>query len=320
LRKVYERLLLQKNKVGTSRGPTTELTGVLLHLTNPRARLSRTEVRGKLFSAMGELLWYFARSNSLKFIEYYVSAYRDESDDGKTIYGAYGPRLFNMRGINQIDSVLTLLRASPDTRRAVIQLINAEDLFGTRRIEIPCTCTLQFLIRKGRLHMLTSMRSNDAFLGLPHDVFAFTMLQEYMARSLSLEPGDYKHIAGSLHLYADHVEGARQFLREGWQEERSMPAMPSMNLDRSVKQLLKAESAFRNGRSLDVDTLGLDEYWADLARLLQIYGMSKKGDKAGIQTIRSQMSDSLYNIYIDGRNRKIKAPKVISPQMSILPS
>ena len=60
------------------------------------------------------------------------------------------------------------------------------------------------------------MRLNDALVGLPHDVFCFTMLQEIVARSLSVELGGYKHAVGSLHLYKTHVDAAHQFLEEGW--------------------------------------------------------------------------------------------------------
>lgn len=318
LRRVYEKLLQSKNRVPSTRGVATELTGILLHLTNPRARLSRTEVKGKLFSALGEVLWYFSKSNSLAFIEYYVSRYARESEDGKTIYGAYGPRLFDFRGIDQIENVLTLLRENPGSRRAVVQLFDAADIVQ-RRQEIPCTCTLQFMIRSGRLHMLTSMRSNDAFWGLPHDVFAFTMLQEYIARSLSVELGSYKHAVGSLHLYTDHIDGARRFLREGWQEDSPMPAMPSAALRPSMASLLKVEVAFRRNKSFDIDRLSLDDYWADLARLLQIYRLSKNKERKQISKVKNKMSTRIYHIYIDSRNRRPNAP-LPDPQQLLIPA
>lgn len=169
LRQVFGKLLKSPNVIRPSRGRARELAGVLLKLENPKARLSRTESKGKLFSALGELLWYLAKTNGLAFINYYLSAYAEESDDGETVYGGYGPRLFDMRGHDQIANVIAGLRKSPDSRRAVIQLFDAADL-AKRRVEIPCTCTLQFMIRRRRLHMFTYMRSNDAYLGLPHDV------------------------------------------------------------------------------------------------------------------------------------------------------
>src|SRR6266581_511297 len=128
LMRVITALLKSKSHTEPSRGPATELTGVLLKIINPRARLSRTEGRGLLFSCIGELLWYLAKSNSLRFIAYYVPKYAKESDDGRTLYGGYGPRLFKMRGVNQVHNVVNLLRNRPDSRRAVIQLFDAADI------------------------------------------------------------------------------------------------------------------------------------------------------------------------------------------------
>src|SRR5438876_10936167 len=102
LQKTFRELLKGKNKITASRGSMTELTGVLLELKNPRARLSRTETKGKFFSCLGELLWYLAGNGDLNFIAYYLSHYAQESDDGETVYGAYGPRLFAMDGNDQI--------------------------------------------------------------------------------------------------------------------------------------------------------------------------------------------------------------------------
>src|SRR5690349_7818730 len=108
LQTVIRRLLKSKNRIKPSRGAATELSGVLLEITNPRARLSRSEVRGRLFSCLGELLWYLSKTNDLSFITYYVDHYHEESEDGRTIYGGYGPRLFDMRGQDQVSNVLSL--------------------------------------------------------------------------------------------------------------------------------------------------------------------------------------------------------------------
>src|SRR5438067_7549889 len=97
LRAVISKLLRSKSRIRPTRGPATELIGVLLQVTNPRARLSHTETKGRLSSCLGELLWYLAKTRDLRFITYYLSRYQNESEDGRTVYGAYGPRLFNMR-------------------------------------------------------------------------------------------------------------------------------------------------------------------------------------------------------------------------------
>jgi len=150
--KVFQKILKSGERVNASKGWNTELSGVVLELKNPLARLSRTETKGTAFSCLGETLWYLAKSNRLDFIEYYLSNYHQFAEADGTIHGAYGPRLFGMRGgIDQIKGVTELLKRKPSSRQAVIQLFNAEDLLKPYK-DIPCTCTLQFFVRKGALY------------------------------------------------------------------------------------------------------------------------------------------------------------------------
>src|ERR1043166_3601846 len=112
LNTVFSTLLDSGRQIHPTRGPALEVTAVLLQLTNPRARLSLTETKGRLFSCLGELLWYLAATDDLGFITYYLSRYQNDSEDNRTIYGAYGPRLFAIHGsgTNQIKNVLSLLK------------------------------------------------------------------------------------------------------------------------------------------------------------------------------------------------------------------
>jgi len=242
------------DRIVPSKGPATELRGVLLEITNPRARLSRTETRGKIFSALGELCWYLGKTNKLGFIEYYIPTY-SESANGDEIFGGYGPRLFAWNGLNQFENVTSLLRRKADSRQAVIQLFDRQDIVEKHN-DVPCTCTLQFMNRKDRLDLFVSMRSNDVYWGLPHDVFCFTMLQEVMARSLSVEVGTYKHAVGSFHLYDKHAGAAKRFLKEGFQPTRAvMPPMPSGDPWPAITFLLEAESAIRSSGMVDENKL-----------------------------------------------------------------
>ena len=151
----------------------------------------------------------------LNFIDYYVpNKFQKESDEQIRVRGGYGDRLFSFNGIDQVGNVIRQLKDKPSSRRAVIQLFDATDLDGNYK-SVPCTCTLQFLARDGRLNLFVSMRSNDAYVGLPHDFFAFTMLQEVISRSTGHELGEYKHCACSLHLYGYLKEQAQQYLKIG---------------------------------------------------------------------------------------------------------
>lgn len=300
MRSVIEAIRSHGGRIHPSKGSATELTGVLLELTDPRARLSRTETRGKPYSCLGELCWYLAKTNKLDFISYYIPRYKDYAE-GDEVFGAYGPRLFNWRGLNQLANVTDLLRRKRDSRQAVIQLFDGHDIIGEHG-DVPCTCTVQFMLRQDRLHMFLNMRSNDAFLGLPHDIFCFTMIQEIVARTLSVELGSYKHAVGSLHLYDTDAGAAQQFLGEGWQSTQApMPSMPAGDPWSEVTTLLRAEAAIRTTGAFDNDLLSeVRPYWADLIRLLQVFRWKKReGDADKIKELRGRMTSGIYLPFID---------------------
>ena len=302
LHNVLEALLRDTTFVEASRGRFTELYGPCMHLKNPRARLSRSEGKGKIFSALGELLWYLSKDTRLDFIDYYVpNRFQDESDDQVRVRSGYGDRLFSFRGIDQVGNVIRQLKEKPSSRRAVIQLFDASDLEDKFK-SIPCTCTLQFLARDGRLNMFVSMRSNDAYVGLPHDVFAFTMLQEMIALSTGHELGEYKHCAGSLHLYEEHRESAKEYLKEGWQSTTIvMPSMPNGDPWDSIKVLQHLEEGLRNAKEVDIQAASLDPYWEDLAWLLKAYRASKDKNKRELVAIKDKIYSDVYKMFIQPR-------------------
>ncbi len=300
LRKALGAIISDGSPVTASRGSNRELACALLKLTRPRARLSHTETKGKPFSAIGELAWYLAASNDAEFIIYYLSMYKNETEIDGTIHGAYGPRLFTEGWHNQFENVIDLLRRKPSSRKAVIQLFDSGDLAGTYR-DVPCTCTLQFMVRDGRLDMVTSMRSNDAYRGLPHDVFSFTMIQEIAARMLGVEPGEYNHFAASLHLYDKDAAAARAFIGEGVQgrEGADMPAMPDSDPWPDIRVFLLAEAAVRAGLPVPGEVSLLDPYWRDLVNLLRVFRHHKFGEKNRISGIKEEMSNRFYKEYIE---------------------
>lgn len=300
--KVYKQILARGTAIKPSKGDARETSGMLLKLSAPRVRLSRSESRGLLFSCLGELLWILAGSNRLDFIQHYIPGYDEFSDDKKTIFGAYGPRLFGETPNDQVTRVIKLLQEKRDSRQAVLQLFDRTDTLE-RHLDIPCTCTLQFLVRGNRLHMLTSMRSNDAWLGLPHDVFTFTMLQELIARSLGIELGEYKHAVGSLHLYDEHHDKAVRFLSEGWQTHRPMPPMPQGDPWDAVKGLVAFERKVRTGRGPIPNPPGtMDPYWADLATLLTIHKAGLvQNNQPEIKRLKRRIHDDVYSTYIKKR-------------------
>jgi thymidylate synthase len=303
MRKAIRDVLRRGTEAEPTRGSIIELCGVGLELTNPRARLSRSEGRGRIFSCLGELCWYLSGSNELDPIAYYISAYEAEAENGK-VHGGYGPRLFGWDGASQIDNVIHLLREKPSSRRAVVQLFDHEDIYAPHK-DVPCTCTLQFMLRDGKLDLIVYMRSNDVYLGLPHDIFAFTMIQELVANSLGSSLGVYTHFVGSLHLYKSNEVQVRRFLKEGWFSTKiHMPDMPAGDQWDNVRALIAFEKTIRTGTQADERDLPKEPYWADIARLLQIHALSKEKNFPEVQRIKPMMSHPQYLMYIDSRLEK----------------
>lgn len=88
-----------------------------------------------------------------------------------------------------------------------MQIYDAErDTLGHR--DVPCTLSYRFFLREGQLHMHTTMRSQDLWLGFPYDIFTPTLIQELLAGWLGVSVGEYHHHVDSLHLYDEHLAGA----------------------------------------------------------------------------------------------------------------
>ena len=333
LKSVFVALLKSKSRVVATKGSNVELTGVVLELSEPRARLSRTDVKGHAFSCLGELFWYLSGSDSSAHMEYYLPIYKKFAEPDGTIHGAYGPRIFGGRR-SQYEVVRRLLSRKSSSRQAIIQIFDKKDI-RRKYTDIPCTCSLQIIIRDDVLSMIVHMRSNDAYLGLPHDVFCFTMIQELLARDLNCKIGTYKHMVGSLHLYDRDLQKVSDFLSEGVQPTRAMPPMPKGGQWPTIVKIIEVEKKLRlDGASAVPMALEIARntpgYWADIIRLLAIYRVAKivndreldktvSGSVAvealrQIVFIRKEMVSKYYETYI---RKRAKALQRLEPQMEL---
>lgn len=317
-------LFRRGERIIAGKGKAREFTGALLKLTDPRARFSRTEGRGALINFLGETLWYLSGSDRLSQIEYYIPKYRSficASKRAVRAPGAYGPRLFGRGGDSQMSRLIATLKEKQgrsDTRQAVAQIFDQADLTPGNG-DVPCTLALQFLPRKGKLHLATTMRSNDVYLGFPGDVFAFTFIQELIARSLGLEIGSYSHFVGSLHLYDINETRARDFLNEGFQLPIGMPPMPKGDPWASVAWLLKTEEAIRCGLP-EPKAVDIDGYWLDLARLLRIKKSFDCQDRRQLVRIKDEMVSPVYNAFIRGRQTALDRKLDAQPNLPGIPT
>ncbi|ENW84457.1 hypothetical protein F908_00504 [Acinetobacter sp. NIPH 284] len=313
LHETYDYILAHGERANPTRGTILEVRNCTLTLLNPRSRISLSEVRSKVISCLGEFLWYVSGSNSIAFIEYYIKDYRDRigftEESSDPVPGAYGSRIF--REPSQFNKIVELLEKSKDSRRAVIAIYSENDLLGEDSRDIPCTCTLQFFIRNDKLHLTCYMRSNDAALGLVHDIFSFTLFQEIMLARLiakypNLELGEYTHIVGSLHIYDENMGQISHYLsKEGWQYHASMPPINPQLLEDSLEKLLEIETDIRVHGNCDFSKLDLleDQMFKEMAIILFVYYFVKfdKTNISGLQELETKCSSIPIKAFINKR-------------------
>lgn len=157
--------------------------------------------------ALSEALWILAGRNDVAALAPYNSRISDFSDDGVSLYGAYGARM-----VRQIDPLIERLRWDSSDRRAVLQIWNAyvnfdgfpDDLNADTK-DPPCNNLVYFKLRQNELHMTVICRSNDIHWGLyAVNLPTFGLLQEYIAARLHVLIGSQTHLSNSLHVYTDN--------------------------------------------------------------------------------------------------------------------
>jgi len=174
-----------------------ENVGVQVRLTDPTQCLLTIKERKINYAfAVIEKLEYLSGQTSPERLLFYNKNLDFCRNEYGTFDGAYMDRIsYWFRHIYEI------LKSDSDSRQAVISIYGIQDRH--KSADIPCTTTLQFLIRDGKLNLIATMRSNDVLWGFPYDTNGFCFLQEAMAALLNIEIGTYILNAGSLHIYEE---------------------------------------------------------------------------------------------------------------------
>lgn len=215
--------------------PTKEFINCVTEILEPQHHcILIPSRRWNPFLALSEALWILAGRDDVQALEPYNSHIKDYSDDGSTLYGAYGKRIYH-----QIDPLIERLRKDPSDRRAVLQIWYSQvhdweegqdDLtFNTK--DPPCNNLIYFKLRQNKLHMTVINRSNDLHFGLfAVNLPTFGILQSYIAARLGVEMGTQTHFSNSLHIYTDEPRAAAITDRMLYQETEDMPNYPRHKL------------------------------------------------------------------------------------------
>ena len=112
----------------------------------------------------------------------------------------YGPRI-----AKQLPSIIAELKRSPNTRRATLMILNENDLMlldKDETLEFPCTISLNFQLRGGKLILSTTMRSQNIAIVLQLDIYLQMRLLHLVAAELGMTPEQTEY---HVHMHNGHV-------------------------------------------------------------------------------------------------------------------
>jgi thymidylate synthase len=174
-------------------------------------------------SIIHELLWFLNGDTNIRYLnENGVRIWDEWATEEGELGPVYGAQWRNWvaadgRKIDQIARLLEDLKNKPDSRRHIVSAWNPALLpdesrsprenaaMGLQALP-PCHTMFQFHVADGRLSCQLYQRSADVFLGVPFNIASYSLLTMMMAQVVGLEPGDFVHTFGDVHIYLNHLE------------------------------------------------------------------------------------------------------------------
>lgn len=227
-RELLKNILDQGRAVAPRGKPTLELPQrtIEVSMSAPVLTVPSRKLNYQFMAA--EAYWILSGDNRVENIAPWNKHIAQFSDDGKVFFGAYGPKV-----VAQLPYVIKTLLDDPDSRQAGLTIWRESP---QKTKDVPCTVAMFFNIRDGQLNNHVFMRSSDAWLGIPYDVFTFSMLGVLVcselnevttglsARGGTLKPGTLHLTAASSHLYEPNWNDAQRCVLEKPSAQKPMPA------------------------------------------------------------------------------------------------
>ena len=188
-----------------------------------------------LRSIIHELLWFLKGETNIKYLKDNGVGIWDEwaNEDGE-LGPVYGKQWRSWSGADgkvydQITDLITQIKKTPDSRRLIVSAWNVAEL--PQMALMPCHTIFQFYVADGKLSCQLYQRSADVFLGVPFNIASYALLTLMVAQVCDLEPGDFVHSFGDVHLYNNHFEQANLQL------SRDPFPLPTMKINPAVKDI-----------------------------------------------------------------------------------
>jgi thymidylate synthase len=204
-----------------------------------------------LRSIIHELLWFLQGDTNSKYLkDNKVRIWDEWADDNGDLGPIYGHQWRSWptpdgRKIDQISRAVDMIVNNPDSRRIMVSAWNVADV--EEMALPPCHTMFQFYVARGKLSCQLYQRSADTFLGVPFNIASYALLTMMMAQVTGLQPGEFVHTFGDVHLYTNHVEQAKL------QVSREPRPLPEMRINPSVDNIF-------NFRYEDFELVGYDPH------------------------------------------------------------
>jgi thymidylate synthase len=188
-----------------------------------------------LKSIIYELLWFLRGDTNIRYLkEHGVSIWDEWADAQGDLGPVYGKQWRSWEGadgkaVDQITQLIEQIKKTPDSRRLIVSAWNVAEL--PEMALMPCHALFQFYVADGKLSCQLYQRSADSFLGVPFNIASYALLTLMVAQVCGLQPGEFIHTFGDVHLYNNHLEQARLQLT------RALYPLPVMKLNPSVKDI-----------------------------------------------------------------------------------
>lgn len=188
-------------------------------------------------SIIHELLWFLKGETNIAYLkENNVSIWDEWADENGELGPVYGKQWRSWEGANgvvidQVKDLIEQIKKNPDSRRLIISAWNVADL--PKMALMPCHTIFQFYVAEGKLSCQLYQRSADVFLGVPFNIASYALLTMMIAQVCDLQPGDFVHTFGDVHIYSNHME------QVNLQLSRTPFPLPTMKLNPDVKDIFE---------------------------------------------------------------------------------
>ncbi|MBP6022423.1 thymidylate synthase [Ferruginibacter sp.] len=188
-----------------------------------------------LKSIIYELLWFLQGNTNIGYLkEHNVKIWDEWADENGDLGPVYGKQWRSWAGtdgveVDQVKDLIHQIKNNPDSRRMIISAWNVAELPKMKLM--PCHCLFQFYVANGKLSCQLYQRSADVFLGVPFNIASYALLTMMIAQVCGLEPGEFVHSFGDVHLYSNHFEQA------DLQLTRTPFPLPTMKINPEVKDI-----------------------------------------------------------------------------------